>query len=307
MNPVQAPTKRTTSPLLYPAVFLSLASLAWTTWSLVDLLGTGWIALTAAAGADIVWGAVIIAEARGLRVAGRSWIVPAVGWATLLIVVAFLALHGIEKSSLALAAVGPFLPLGAKVIWVLALADMRDPASLTHDELRSLAEMERRMAFEEQQHRIEMRRRTMHAELVMRDVSTDFDIEVMRQDRARELNRMRPLELTAAPELPKRTDAVGETADGHRDAPQRRVTLAAAEAPHHTPDAVAPHTGEALHLEGLSKAAAVRIVRDAHPTASAPQIVQRLAHHGIDADAAYVRTVLSRINRQRNATDGGYL
>lgn len=310
MTTIQATQKRRTSPLLYPAVFLSLASLAWTTWSLVDLLGTGPIALTAAAGADIVWGAVIIAEARGLRVAGRTWAVPAVGWFTLIIVVAFLALHGIEKNNLALAAVGPFLPLGAKVIWVLALADMRDPAALTHDELRSLAEMERRMAFEEQQHRIEMRRRTMHAELVMRDVSTDFDIEVMRQDRARELNRMRPLELTATPALPElsaRSDAHGEAADEHRDAPQRRVTPIAPAAPRRTGDADAPQTDEALRIEGLSKAAAVRIVRDADPTASAPQIVQRLAHHGIDADAAYVRTVLSRINRQRNATDGGYL
>jgi hypothetical protein len=50
----------------------------------------------------------------------------------------------------------------------------------------------------------------------------------------------------------------------------------------------------------------IRVVRDALPTASAPQIVERLAHHGIDASDAYVRTVLSR-TKQRNATDGGYL
>ncbi|MCF0086703.1 MULTISPECIES: hypothetical protein [unclassified Streptomyces] len=314
MDTIQAPTKRRSSPLLYPAVFLSLASLAWTTWSLVDLLGTGLIGVTVAAGADIVWGSVIIAEARGLRIAGRTWIVPAVGWITLLIVAGFLALHGIEKDSLAMAAAGPFLPLGAKAVWALALADMRDPAALTHDDLHELAEMERRMTLEEQQHRIEMRRRTMHAELVMRDVSTDFDIELMRQDRARELNRMRPMDVTPVPELPHRSDAVGETPDETRDAPQQRAALAPAEAPRPTtdtpriiPDAVPQQTDEALRLEGLSKAAAVRIVRDAEPTASAPQIVKRLAHHGIDADAAYVRTVLSRINRQRNATDGGYL
>lgn len=62
----------------------------------------------------------------------------------------------------------------------------------------------------------------------------------------------------------------------------------------------------ALHLDGLSKAAAVRVVRDALPTASAPQIVERLAHHGIDATDAYVRTVLSR-KKQRGAGNGGYL
>lgn len=305
MTTAQAPTRRR-SPLLYPAVSLSLASLAWTTWSLVDLLGTGLIGVTVSAGADIIWGSVIIAEARGLRVAHKPWIVPAFGWAALLVVAGFLAWHGIATGSPAMAAAGPFLPLGAKAVWVLALADMRDPAALTHDELHALAEMERSMAFEEEQHRIEMRRRTMHSELVMREVSTDFDIEVMRQDRARELHRRRPLEIAPSMQLPERSDAVGETADGRHDAPEPRVSLMPAETPRITREAATPAAGEALRLQGLSKAAAVRRVRDADPTASAPQIVKRLAHHGIEADAAYVRTVLSRI-KARNTTDGGYL
>lgn len=187
------------SPLLYPAVFLSLASLAWTTWSLVDLLGTGWIGFTVAAGSDIVWGSVIIAEARGLRIAGRSWVVPALGWITLLVVATFLASHGIARDSFAMAAAGPFLPLGAKVVWALALADMRDPAALTHDELHQLAGMERGMVFEEAEHDIRMRHQRMRAELLMSEVSTDFDIEVMRQDRARDLQRRAPLAITPAP------------------------------------------------------------------------------------------------------------
>lgn len=183
------------SPLLYPAVFLSLASLAWTTWSLVDLLGTGWIGFTVAAGSDIVWGSVILAEARGLRIAGRAWVVPALGWATLLVVAAFLALHGVARESLAMAVAGPFLPLGAKIVWALALADMRDPAALTHDELHKLAGMERGMAFEEQHHSIRMRQQRMQAELLMSEVTTDFDIEVMRQDRTRDLQRRAPIAL----------------------------------------------------------------------------------------------------------------
>lgn len=192
------PQKRRSSPLLYPAVFLSLASLAWTTWSLVDLLGTGWIGVTVATGSDIVWGSVIIAEARGLRIAGRTWIVPALGWTTLLIVAAFLASHGLVRESLAMAAAGPFLPLGAKVVWALALADMRDPAGLTHDELHTLAAMERGMVFEEREHDIRMRQQRMRAELLMAEVSTDFDIEVMRQDRARDLRHRAPLALPSA-------------------------------------------------------------------------------------------------------------
>ena len=197
-----SPHKRRSSPLLYPAVFLSLASLAWTTWSLVDLLGTGWIGFTVAAGSDIVWGSVIIAEARGLRIAGRSWIVPALGWTTLLVVAVFLASHGITRDSIAMAAAGPFLPLGAKVVWALALADMRDPAALTHDELHQLAGMERGMVFEEREHDIRMRQQRMRAELLMSEVSTDFDIETMRQDRVRELRRRAPLAIPASSEQP---------------------------------------------------------------------------------------------------------
>lgn len=303
---MNAPTKKT-SPLTKLAAFLSVGSLIWTTWSLFDLLGAGPAGITVAACADAVWGSVIYAEYRGVRLAGRRWPVALFGWAALIAVAVFLVWHGIADDNLAMAFAGPFLPLGSKVIWALALADMRDPAALTDAEKATLAEMERGLVFEEAQHATEMRRRTMRAELLMAEVSTDFDIEVMRQDRARDLRRMRPLELTAAPELPARTDAVSETPDERHDAPQLRVTLTPSDAPRRTADAAPQHTGEALRLEGLSKAAAVRIVRDADPNASAPQIVQRLAHHGIDADAAYVRTVLSRINKNRNATDGGYL
>lgn len=303
---MNAPTAKK-SPLIKLAAFLSVGSLIWTTWSLFDLLGAGPAGITVAACADAVWGSVIYAEYRGVRLVGRRWPVSLFGWAALIAVGVFLVWHGIADDNLAMAFAGPFLPLGAKVIWALALADMRDPAALTDAEKTTLAEMERSLAFEEAQHATEMRRRTMRAELLMAEVSTDFDIEVMRQNRARELNRMRPLELTATPEISQRTDAVSEVADERHDAPQQRAALAPAEAPRRTPGEAPQHTGEALALQGLSKAAAVRIVRDAEPTASAPQIVQRLAHHGIEADAAYVRTVLSRISKQRATTDGGYL
>lgn len=309
----QATNKRRLSPILLAAAFLSLASLAWTTWSLIDLLGTGTIGATVAAGADIIWGSVILAEARGTRVAGRSWVVPAIGWAALLVVAGFLALHGHQRDSIAMMAAGPFLPLGAKVVWVIALADMRDPAALTDDEKQRLAEMERLMTFEEAQHRIKMRRREMDAELQMTEVSTDFDIELMRQDKSRELTRRRPLEITAS-EAPHQTpssdaardDALGEAADHTHDAPMlRTVPPTGLELRSAASDVMRPDT--MMRLDGMSKAAAVRVMRDADPAATAPQIVQRLAHHGIDASDAYVRTVLHRIKQQRNTTDGGYL
>lgn len=200
------------SPLVYPAAALSAASLAWTTWSLVDLLGTGPIGLTVAAGADIVWASVIVAEARGLRIGRYRWIVPAIGWAALAAVATLLVWHGLNAQSYAMAAAGPLLPLGAKVVWLLALVDGRDPAALTDDERAVLARMERGMAFEEQQHRIEMRRREMAAERVLAEVDTDFRIEVSRQEKGRELARRAPIAIS--PITPEQPPITPEQAHG---------------------------------------------------------------------------------------------
>ncbi|MFE1949906.1 hypothetical protein ACFW9D_05490 [Streptomyces sp. NPDC059524] len=299
-------TTTKTSPLIKLAATLSFGSLIWTTWSLFDLLGAGIAGITVAACADAVWGSVIYAEYRGVRIAGRKWPVALFGWISLLAVAFFLVWHGIADDNLAMAFAGPFLPIGAKAVWALALADMRDPAALTDAERATLAEMERGLAFEEAQHAAEMRRRTMRAELLMAEVSTDFDIEVTRQDRTRELQRRRPLELTAAPDTVQRSEADGEAADERHDAPATRVPLTPSEAPRIIREAPLARSTEPVSLQGVSKAEAVRIVRAAEPTASAPQIVKRLAQQGIEADAGYVRTVLSR-SKQRNATDGGYL
>ncbi|MFB7866983.1 hypothetical protein [Streptomyces sp. NPDC056069] len=181
------------TPLLVPAVALSGGSLAWTTWSLVDLLGAGPWGITVAAGADIIWASVIWAEARGLRIGGHRWPVAAIGWVALAAVAGLLVWHGIEQHHAAMAVAGPFLPLGAKVVWLLALADMRNPAALTDDERAQLARMERGLVFEEQHHSIEMRRRAMAAELLLTEVDTDFAIELARQDKGRELARRAPI------------------------------------------------------------------------------------------------------------------
>ncbi|WP_327300404.1 hypothetical protein [Streptomyces goshikiensis] len=223
-----------TSPLVVPATALSVASLVWTTWSLVDLLGAGPVGFTVAAGADVIWASVILAEARGLRVSGRTWIVPALGWAGILAVAGLLIWHGITKDSAAMAAAGPLLPLGAKAVWLLALADMRNPSALTDEERLKLAAIERGMVFEEAMHDIEMRRRRMGAELVLTEVAVDFDIEISRQEKGRELTRRRPLELPASPSTSPRTspsEAPDDFASTIADASPSRDANIAAQAP----------------------------------------------------------------------------
>ncbi|MFJ8301575.1 hypothetical protein ACIQ9R_37500 [Streptomyces sp. NPDC094447] len=213
------------TPVLVPAAILSGASLTWTTWSLVDLLGAGPIGVTVAAGADIIWASVIWAEARGLRINGWRWPIAALGWATLTAVAAFLVWHGLDRDEVAMAVAGPLLPLGAKVVWLLAIADMRDPAALTDDERAQLAVMERAMRFEEAQHRYELRRREMGAERLLADVSVDFDIELARQDKARELARRAPIAI--APITTEQAPITLASTPEHHEAsgrPERPVT-----------------------------------------------------------------------------------
>lgn len=263
------------SPLLYPAALLSAASLAWTTWSLVDLLGTGLIGITVAAGADVIWASVILAEARGLRPAGRSWVVPALGWAALAVVAVLLAWHGITEQSAAMAAAGPLLPLGAKIVWALALADMRDPTALTPEEQQQLADIERGMRFEEQLHAVELRRREMNADIVLADVESDFRIELRRQDKTRELNRRRPLELTAI-EPPARpaqptiepTEPTGSTAPTMLVSEQ----VTAPEPPARPAPATTPAKGHAFGF------AATPSPQSAQRAQAVAQVAERLAH-----------------------------
>lgn len=117
-------------------------------------------------------------------------------------VAVFLAWHGASRDSVPMAVVGPFLPLGAKVIWMLALADMRDPAALTDDEQLALAKMERGLVFEQAQHEMKMRRLAMEGDFLLAKVGVDFDIELARQEKSAELWRRRPIELPTAIERP---------------------------------------------------------------------------------------------------------
>ncbi|MFC8447654.1 DUF2637 domain-containing protein [Kitasatospora sp. NPDC057223] len=102
-------------------------------------------------------------------------------------------------------------------------------------------------------------------------------------------------------------DAPNVVARQRRDTAPRVITVPRLEAA----DAPVADAGESLpdaDFAAMSKAEAVRVMREALPDASARQIAEALAPHGITADAAYVRTVLSR-DAQKNPQQGtgGYL
>lgn len=274
------------TPLLIPAIALSAGSLAWTTWSLVDLVGAGPWGFTVAAGADIIWASVIWAEARGLRIAGRRWPVAAIGWAALVAVAAFLVWHGIEQQHTAMAVAGPLLPLGAKVVWLLALADMRDPAALTDDERAQLAAMERAMRFDEAQHRYKLRRREMDAESLLADVSVDFEIELARQEKGRELARRAPIAIAPiTAEQPPIT--IASTSEQHPPSgrPEPAVTSPIADREHKSiADLARDHV--AIHP---TNPAATEAICSLRPTADRPSVAAavRRARQQLDSRGGY--------------------
>jgi hypothetical protein len=94
-----------------------------------------------------------------------------------------------------------------------------------------------------------------------------------------------------------KNDAPVKPAGQRSEAPEQRPAAAAAASA-----SFDHHTADALRLVGMSKAAAVRTIHEAHPEDAAPQIVERLAGHGIAATASYVRTELSRHRKRLTAS-----
>ena len=274
------------TPLLIPAALLSGGSLAWTTWSLVDLLGAGPWGFTVAAGADIIWASVIWAEARALRIRGWRWPVTAIGWAALVAVAVFLVWHGLDRDQLAMAIAGPLLPLGAKVVWLLALADMRDPAALTDDDKAVLADMERAMRFDEAQHRYELRRREMAAERLLADVSVDFQIELDRQEKGRELARRAPIAIAPiTPEQPPITLTSNPEQPHASGLPEHGVTSPIAD---HEQKSIADLARDHVAIHPTNPAATDAIC-SLRPDADRPSVsaAVRRARHQLDTCGGY--------------------
>lgn len=157
-SPVAEPEKRRNFTLLVGmACFLSLGSLAYSTYSFLDLNkvtampierlgGLSLIGLSAAAAMDVFWSATMVAEYRGRKIMWSGWgakgepknILPLIGWIEVLAIAAMLGYHGHEMGGWA-AAFTAVLPIVTKLTWVLALEDIRDPNALTEEQRAEIA------------------------------------------------------------------------------------------------------------------------------------------------------------------------
>lgn len=149
------------------ASILSIGSMGWTTFSLLDFFQPGGfdlahihlkdvnpMGLSAAATADIVWGGTILAAYRGVRIFAPVWkekgekvkridILPAIGWIEVLFIAGLLAKHGSTMASHG-AAFAAVLPIATKLAWMMALADLKDPDAPTEEDRQRSAAIRRK-------------------------------------------------------------------------------------------------------------------------------------------------------------------
>jgi hypothetical protein len=165
-GPVNSPdeSRRKFSFLVLMASILSIGSLAWTTWSMLDLFkvdamvieklgNVSLIGLSAAITMDVFWSATMVAEYRGQKLPftwsmkkGAPWkfnALPLLGWVEVLFVAGLLGYHGSTVGGGA-AMFAAVLPVFTKFTWMLALNGLKDPFDLTDDEKAMLAEKKRK-------------------------------------------------------------------------------------------------------------------------------------------------------------------
>jgi len=149
------------SVLVLMASILSIGSLAWSTWSFIDLYkvdaltidklgGLSLISLSAAATMDVVWSATMVAQYQGQKLMGKLPkgkkpfdFLPVIGWVEALFVAGLLGYHGttIGGGAAGFAAV---LPVFTKLTWTMALNGLKDPSDLTDDEKAQMAAKKRK-------------------------------------------------------------------------------------------------------------------------------------------------------------------
>ena len=189
--------------LVIASVVLSGASVVWTTYSVLDLLSIGVIAVTVAATLDLVWISIQYAQHKGIPLMGSRIATEVAGWGSLAAVVGLLVWHGLSLSgqtvagqqissqtAVAIAIASPLLPIGAKLVMMLAVAKFTNPLALTHEEEDRLNEERRKEIFEEKQREIAEAKRKADHEAWLRAQAEEREKEKAQAEAEREKARI---------------------------------------------------------------------------------------------------------------------
>lgn len=186
-------------PILYGAVALAVLSLIWSAYAITDLMHSGKFGLSVAIAGDIGWITVLWAEYRGVTIAGKTWAPIAAGWLIAVGVALLLVFHGNEAGGRAQAIAGPFVVLVGKLVWMFALAAMRDPAAPTPEQQAELNAVMRDSAHEagmlHARAQAQIARIRAEASVTLARDEADFEIGLERLDKQAELHRRSPLAL----------------------------------------------------------------------------------------------------------------
>lgn len=201
-----ASKNRTLTRLRVPRVLATLftiASAAWTLYSVWDLLGIGPVAITAGAGAEGLWvGGMLAYRAKRTKLTLAAMLAGLAG------TLAILAIHGGGAYGWGgIVAVVP--PLAAELFWHVDSQLAADPTELTvqqqaevDDVIRQARHITARAAAdqmrEDAEHAARLARIRRDGELRQAEDLADFDVAVSRIDMQRQISRRAPLMLPVA-------------------------------------------------------------------------------------------------------------
>ncbi|MFF7991747.1 hypothetical protein ACFZDG_18380 [Kitasatospora xanthocidica] len=264
------------------ATLFTIASAAWTLYSVWDLLGVGPISVTAGTGAEGLWvGGMLAYRAKHTRLTLTAMLAGLGG------TLAILAIHGASAYGWGgIVAVVP--PLAAELFWHLDAQLAADPTELTtqqqaevDDVIRQARHITARAAAdqmrEDAEHAARLARIRRDGDLRQAEDLVDFEVAVSRIDMQRQIARRAPLSLPAPVAEPATAPAAEQVVreGAHPGAPQ---------------------------VSGLKKGAAiVEVAEWCGEGAPSDLIVQILADQGVSVSDSYVRSELSKARRKAGA------
>lgn len=202
---MKSPRIKDRPPIVYGAIILAALSLAWSAYSITDLMDSGPYGLTIAVAGDIGWVTVLWAEAHGIAIAGRTWPAVAAGWLIAVGVGVLLAVHGAaaHEHATAQAIAGPFVVAVGKLVWLFALAALRDPTALTPEQEAEINSVMRDSAYTARMHHAradgEIAGIQAEARTTLARDEADFQVHLERVRKRAEIERRTPLALPPGP------------------------------------------------------------------------------------------------------------
>lgn len=271
------------------AVAVTALSITWSTASIGDLLASvvvAGIAYGAAAVFDSAWLACMAIEWIERHDQQRATYARIAGWIALAAAVAAIVAHGYVRDDRPAGYIGGCVSIIAKGLWLVVMRHYRvklgDGAQSWLSQRRQEIATERALSVEVQ--RLD-RTRAYHAAVFGPTAAVAQQIAATPAP-AELPHDAPPPQVPTAPPHPEAQHPVPPVAPHPADGdPQRPRTVL--EIIDETVDA-------ALAVSGLSKADAVRRVRDALPALNAVQIAEHLTRRGWETTDGYVRTVNSR-------------